>query len=75
MTHKTTVAEMIAFFQTLPPDAEIECGKEVTKGYDSYMEMVPVDIADCTVCDYTSEVDREKYPHMAGKVIVFIKGF
>lgn len=75
MTYKTTVREMIAFFQTMNPDAEVECGKEVTKGYDTYMSMEPVDIGDCTVCDYTSEADRVKYPHMAGKTIVFIKAY
>jgi hypothetical protein len=68
----TTVAQMIAWMQTLPPDAEVECGKEIHSNYECYMSMAPVDISDCHVCDYTSDEDRAKYPHMAGKVIVFI---
>lgn len=75
MTHKTTVREMIAFFQTMDPDAEVECGKEVTRGYDTYMTMEPVDIEDCIVSDYTSEADRIKYPHMAGRKIISIHAF
>ncbi len=40
----TTVAQMIAWLQTLPQDAEVECGEEVTKGYSTYMGNGPVDI-------------------------------
>ena len=70
----TTVAQMIEWMKTLPQDATVECGVEVTKGYDTWMEMKPVDISDCDVLDYTSEEDREKYPAMAGKTLVMIRG-
>ena len=69
----TTLAQMIEWMKTLPQDAEVECGKEVTNGYSTYMEMSPVDISDCDVLDYTSEEDRVKYPKMAGKVLVIIR--
>lgn len=70
----TTVAQMIEWMKTLPQDAEVECGVEVTKGYDTWMAMKPVDISDCVVIDYTSPEDREKYPVMAGKTLVMIRG-
>lgn len=70
----TTVAQMIEWMKTLPQDAEVECGVERTKGYDTWMEFKPVDIADCDVFDYTSPEDREKYPAMAGKTLVMIRG-
>ena len=68
----TTVREMIAFFQTMDPDAEVECGNEVTSGYDTYMTMAPVDIESCSVVDYSSEADRIKYPKMAGRKFVHV---
>ena len=70
----TTVAEMIEWMKTLPQDATVECGVEVTKGYDTWMEMKPVDISACDVFDYTSEEDRARYPHMAGRTLVMIRG-
>lgn len=70
----TTVAQMIEWMKTLPQDAEVECGVERTKGYDTWMEFKPVDIADCDVIDYTSEQDRVKFPNMAGRVMVMIRG-
>jgi len=70
----TTVAQMIEWLKTLPQDAEVECGVEVTKGYDTWMEMKSVDIEACDVLDYTSEEDRVKYPAMAGKTVVMIRG-
>lgn len=70
----TTVAQMIEWLKTLPQDAEVECGVEVTKGYDTWMEMKPVDIEACDVLEYTSEEDRVKYPAMAGKTVVMIRG-
>ena len=70
----TTVAQMIEWMKTLPQDAEVECGVEVSSGYQTYMSMVAVDIEDCDVLSYTSEQDREKYPNMAGKTIVIIRG-
>ena len=70
----TTVAQMIEWMKTLPPDAEVECGVEVRGSYDSYMSMVPVVIEECDVFSYTSEEDRGKYPNMAGKTLVMIRG-
>lgn len=70
----TTVAQMIEWMKTIPQDAEVRCGVEVTKGYDTWMEMKPVDIESCDVFDYTSEQDRVNYPKMAGMCIVHIRG-
>ena len=70
----TTVAQMIEWMKTLPQDAEVECGVEVTKSYETFMSMKPVDIEACDVFDYTSEADREMYPSLAGKIFVRIRG-
>lgn len=70
----TTVAQMIEWMKTLPAEAEVMCGVEVTGGYDTYMVMRPVDIESCSILDYTSEEDQEKYPRFAGKVFVQICG-
>lgn len=70
----TTVAQMIEWMKTLPPDAEVECGVEFSGGYSTYMGMRPVNIDYCDVLDYTSEKDRQMYPQMAGKVIIRICG-
>ena len=70
----TTVAQMIEWMKTLPQDAVVECGVEVTKGYETYMKMSHVDIEACDVIDFTSPEDCEKYPKMAGKTIVMIRG-
>jgi hypothetical protein len=70
----TTVAEMIEWMKTLPQDAEVECGVEVTSGYSTYMQMRPVDIESSNIIDYTSEEGRTQYPAMAGKVFVEIRG-
>ncbi len=70
----TTVAQMIEWMKTLPQDAEVECGVEVRGSYDSWMTFKPVDIESCDVFDFTDEKDREKYPHIAGKIIVQICG-
>lgn len=70
----TTVAQMIEWMKTLPQDAEVECGVEVTGSYCTYMEMRPVDIEYSDVLDYTSPEDRVKYPRMAGKTLVMIRG-
>jgi hypothetical protein len=64
---------MIEWMKTLPQDAEVECGVEVTKGYSTYMKMRPVDIESCTVYDYTDEVYID-YCDVFGKVIVQICG-
>ncbi len=69
-----TVAQMIEWLKTLPQDAEVECGVEVTKGYGTWMEMKSVDIEACDVLEYTSEEDRVKYTAMAGKTVVMIRG-
>ena len=70
----TTVAQMIEWMKTLPQDAEVECGVEVTCSYETYMSMESVDIEACDVLRYTSEEDRAKYPTMAGKTLVMIRG-
>lgn len=70
----TTVAQMIEWMKTLPQDAEVECGVEVTNGYSTYMTYSPVDIEYCDVFDYTSEEDRVKHPLFAGKVFVRLCG-
>ena len=60
----TTVAQMIEWMKTLPPDAEVECGVEVTGGYSTWMEMRPVDIENSDV-----------WPcRWSGKTIVTIRG-
>lgn len=69
-----TVAQMIEWFKTLPQDAVVECGVEETSGYSTYMTMQPVDIESCAVFSYTSEEDQIKYPKMAGKILVEIRG-
>ena len=70
----TTVAQMIEWMKTMPQDAEVQCGTEVSKGYVTYMKIVTVDIESCDVIDYTSEADRVKYPFYAGKTFVVIRG-
>ena len=70
----TTVAQMIEWMQTLPQDAEVECGVEVRKSYETYFTTAPVDIESCDVISYTSDEDRAKYPNMAGKTFVMIQG-
>ena len=70
----TTVAQMIEWMKTMPQDAEVQCGVEVSKGYVTYMKIAPVDIEACDVFDYTSPEDREKYPHYAGKTFIVIRG-
>ena len=70
----TTVAQMIEWMKTLPQDAEVECGVERSNSYATYMMMAPVDIECCDVFDYTSKEDREKYPAMAGRCMVMIRG-
>ena len=70
----TTVAQMIEWMKTLPQDAEVECGTARNGSHQPYMDMAPVDIKACNVFDFTSEGDREKYPIMAGKVLVRLQG-
>ena len=69
----TTVAQMIEWMKTLPQDAEVECGVEVTGGYSTYMEMRPVDIECSYVFDYT-DMDPKQFSHVAGRVLVMIRG-
>jgi hypothetical protein len=69
----TTVAQMIEWMKTLPPDAEVECGVEETCGYSTSMVMRPVEIDYCDVFDYKAEAYKD-YPHIYGKVIVQICG-
>lgn len=62
MTVPTTVAQMIAWLQTLPQDAQVECGEEVTKGYSTYMQHRPVDIDFSPVCT-----------HEDGRTVVYLE--
>jgi hypothetical protein len=66
----TTVAQMIEWMKTLPQDAEVQCGAEVTRNWSTTMEMKDVNIDECSVLDYTSPADCANYPQMAGKVII-----
>lgn len=52
----TTVARMIEWMKTLPQDAEVECGVEVTGGFSTYMEMRPVDIECSHVFNHNGKV-------------------
>lgn len=67
-----TVAQMIEWLKTLPQDAQVECGVEVTKGYDTYMAMRPVNIEYSDVFDYTGEQYKDSI--VFGKVIVQLCG-
>ena len=69
-----TVAQMIEWMKTLPQDAEVHCGVERTVNYESYMTMKPVDFEACEMFDYTGIDDCARYPTMAGKVIIQIRG-
>jgi len=69
----TTVAQMIEWMKTLPQDAEVECGVEKTKGYETFMVMKPVNIDYCDVLDYNDEAYKG-YPQIYGKVIVNLCG-
>ena len=66
----TTVAQMIEWLKTLPQDAEVECGEEVTSGYSTYVTYSPVDIESSYVFDYTDPEWADS--KLAGKVIVQI---
>jgi len=70
----TTVAQMIEWMKTLPQDAEVECGVEVSRDYATYMSMEPVDIEASDIISYTSKSDRAMFPKMAGKTFVMIRG-
>lgn len=69
-----TVAQMIEWMKTMPQDAIVHCGVEVSKNYSTWMEMKPVDIEACDVFDYSDEDSRRMFPQMAGKVIVMVRG-
>jgi hypothetical protein len=70
----TTVAQMIEWMKTLPQDAEVECGVQVSRGYETHMTMQSVDIECCYTLDYRDPLHQRKYPEMAGKVLVMIHG-
>lgn len=61
----TTVAEMIAWLQTLPQDASVEA-IDMDDGYKD------VCLEGSSVLDYRAVEDCLKYPHMAGRVIVLL---
>jgi len=56
----TTVAQLIEHLKTLPQDAIVEVGKEVTKSYSTYMDFSPVDF-DATV---VFDVRDDKFVHL-----------
>lgn len=69
----TTVAQMIDWLKTLPQDAEVECGKEVTVGYQTYMLHREVVLEGCYVFDYTDPKWADS--PVAGKVIVQLNAY
>lgn len=69
----TTVKEMIEWLQTLPEDAEVQCGVEMSSGYDHWMAFDPVDIEACDVFDFRDEKYRDN-PRVYGRIIVDIRG-
>lgn len=69
-----TVAEMIEYFKTLPPDAIVKCGVEQIGGYYTEMTMKPVDIESTNVLDYSSDEYRQQYPQMEGKIYIELHG-
>lgn len=69
----TTVKQMIEWLQTLPQDAEVQCGVEDGAVYERYMKMVPVDTGACDVLDYSDEQWSDN-PRVYGKVFVEIRG-
>lgn len=71
MTRKPTVAEMIAFLQTLPQHAEVQCMSEETSGYSTFGSFGAVDFEECRVFDFS---DTMKHPEMGGRIIVEIRG-
>lgn len=73
MANATTVAQMIEWLKTLPQDAEVECGVEVTCGYSTAMAMRPVDFECSSVLDYSGP-EYEKYRYIRGKKIVQLSG-
>jgi hypothetical protein len=69
----TTVSQMIEWMKTLPQDAEVECGVEESRNYQTYMTHRPVNIEYCDVHDYTDEKYKD-CPHVFGKIIVNLCG-
>lgn len=58
-----TVADLVAALLKLPQDAEVECKKDVSCGYDNYTEFRAVDIEyGITLFDYTD-------PKYAGRAV------
>lgn len=64
-----TVAEIIEWMKTLPQDAEVECGVEEIRNYQTYIEYRPVKIEYCNVFDYKDE-QYKNCPDVFGKIIV-----
>lgn len=69
----TTVAQMIEWMQTLPPDAIVKCAEGFREGYETWVRSADVDIESCIVHHYTSEEDQIRHPKHAGKVYVYIE--
>ena len=68
----TTVAQMIEYLKTLPQDAEVECGYEMSRGYSYSFAMGSVDLDATCIFDYTNEEERKRAGKLAGKIIVKI---
>ena len=64
----TTVAKLIEWLQTLPQDAIVECGKEVSRSYETHMVMDTVNIGSCWIRN--SEGEEHKDSPYYGKLIV-----
>lgn len=67
----TTVAQMIAWMQTLPQDAEVECLEERQRGYVTYTVNSPVNIEKCAALTYSEEFFKSD--PIYGKTIVYIR--
>lgn len=70
----TTVAEMIEWLKTLPQDAEVECGVEMTFCGDKWIDFRPVNINYCEILDCTSDQFRIEFPDMYGRTIIQLQG-
>lgn len=68
----TTVAQMIEYLKTLPQEAEVQCGYEISSDYSFRMAMGDVDLDATCIFDYTNEEERKRAGKLAGRIIVKI---
>lgn len=71
MTKMPTVAEVIAFLQTMPQHAKVHCMVEKQQAWESWAEYAPIDLEECHAMDFT---DTVKYPEMGGHIIIELRG-